>query len=271
MPELPEVETTRRGIAPLLTGQTVRNVIVRDRRLRWPVPRKLRTALTGRTFASIRRRAKYLLLHVDGACLIMHLGMSGSLRIIPADTPPQKHDHLDIVLTNGHSLRFRDPRRFGSVHWTEQAPELHPLLASLGPEPWDSAFNGNYLHQHARGRTLAAKAYIMDAKTVVGVGNIYASEALYGAGIHPARPAGRISRARYQSLRESIIEVLDAAIVAGGTTLRDFVASDGNPGYFFSCLKVYGRAGAPCKSCANPIKKRVLGQRSSYYCPKCQR
>jgi formamidopyrimidine-DNA glycosylase len=271
VPELPEVETTRRGIAPLLVGQTVQKVIVRDRRLRWPVPRQLSSHLCGGTFTDVDRRAKYLLVYIESGCLIMHLGMSGSLRVIPADTPPERHDHLDIVLSNGQCLRFRDPRRFGSVHWTKQPPALHPLLASLGPEPWDDAFTANYLHQRSRGRTLATKAYIMDAKTVVGVGNIYASEALFAAGIHPARQAGQISLHRYERLREAIMTVLDAAIAAGGTTLRDFVSSDGSPGYFFNQLQVYDRAGAPCVSCETPIKRRVLGQRASYFCPFCQR
>ncbi len=270
MPELPEVETTRRGIAPHLLGAQVCDVVVRDRRLRWPVPRNLRQRLLGHTFHRVERRAKYLLLYTNTGCLILHLGMSGSLRILPTTSPVAKHDHLDIVLTNGKCLRLRDPRRFGSVHWTA-APDRHFLLVHLGPEPWDEEFSGNYLHQRSQGRKATVKSFIMDAKTVVGVGNIYASESLFAAGIHPGRHAGRISKARYVRLAQAIIAVLDAAIVRGGTTLRDFVASDGSPGYFRQELQVYDRADAPCRNCGQPIRRRVLSQRASYYCPSCQR
>ena len=270
MPELPEVETTRRGIAPHLLGHAVSDVIVRDRRLRWPVPRNLRQRLHGQTFQRVERRAKYLLLHTDVGCVILHLGMSGSLHILPKATPPATHDHLDIVLAGGHCLRLRDPRRFGSLHWST-APDRHFLLAHLGPEPWDAIFTGTYLHRRARRRTLAVKAFIMDAKTVVGVGNIYASEALFRAGIHPGRRAGRISEARYVALAQAIVSVLDTAIEHGGTTLRDFVGSDGRPGYFRHELQVYDRADAPCRQCGQPIRRLVLGQRASYYCKTCQR
>ncbi len=271
MPELPEVETTRRGIAPHLEGHAVTGVTVRQRRLRWPVPKGLGRSLTGQTLSTVSRRGKYLLLRFERGSVILHLGMSGSLRIVAADTPPGKHDHLDIAFDTGRSLRLTDPRRFGAVLYTRDDPARHPLLADLGPEPLAAGFDGPHLHARSRGRRLAVKAFIMDSKVVVGVGNIYASEALFLAGIHPRRPAGRISAARYDTLARTIREVLAAAIRAGGTTLRDFTDSDGRPGYFARQLHVYGREGEPCPACGTPIRLEVIGQRASYFCPKCQR
>lgn len=270
MPELPEVETARRGIAPLVAGQRVVAVEVRNPHLRWPVPDSL-TEVCGQTLTDVRRRAKYLLLPAQTGTIILHLGMSGSLRVVPEHTPPGRYDHVDIVLDHYRRLRLRDPRRFGCVLWVRTDPEQHPLLKTLGPEPLSAAFTGAYLHRRARGRVSAVKTFIMDAKTVSGVGNIYANEALFRAGIHPHRPAGRIALARYTRLAEAVKATLADAIAAGGTTLRDFTAEDGRPGYFRQALAVYGRAGAPCPRCATPIQRRVIGQRSSFLCPHCQR
>ncbi|HIC79546.1 MAG TPA: bifunctional DNA-formamidopyrimidine glycosylase/DNA-(apurinic or apyrimidinic site) lyase [Kiloniellaceae bacterium] len=270
MPELPEVETTRRGIEPHIRGHCVSGVSVRQPRLRWPVPPELDSLLTGRRLHGVERRAKYLLLRFGHGTLILHLGMSGSLRILPAGTPPQPHDHVDLVFGR-HLLRLRDPRRFGAVLWTAADPFDHPLLASLGPEPLEDAFDGPWLYQRAKGRRAAVKQLVMDAKVVVGVGNIYASEALFAAGIHPRRPAGRISLARYDRLSEEIKKILTDAIRQGGTTLRDFQQQDGRPGYFAQQLKVYGRTGEPCPRCQTAIRQVTMGQRSSYYCPQCQR
>lgn len=271
MPELPEVETTRRGIAPHVTGRTIRDVVVRNAHLRWPVPRRLRQLLQGKTMQDVGRRGKYLLLTTDGGTLIMHLGMSGSLRILPSGTTAGKHDHVDILLDDDRCLRLNDPRRFGSIHWTTRDPALHPLLRDLGPEPLGTRFDAGYLHGLARGRRIAVKQFIMDSHVVVGVGNIYANEALYRAGIHPARAAGRISQARYARLAMAIREVIRDAITHGGTTLRDFVASDGRPGYFRHELQVYGRAGEPCAGCGATLRHITQGQRSTFYCPRCQR
>jgi formamidopyrimidine-DNA glycosylase len=271
VPELPEVETTRRGITPHLVGRTIEQVIVRERRLRWPVPRALDRGLTGARVTAVERRAKYLLVRTKRGTAIVHLGMSGSLRVLPADFPPFAHDHLDLLLDDGQLLRFTDPRRFGCWLWTREDPLRHALLAGLGPEPLDGAFNGQMLYERSRGRRGAVKSFIMDGHIVVGVGNIYASESLYRAGIHPARPAGRISRQRYDALATAIRAVLTYAISEGGTTLRDYTQSDGNPGYFALKLDVYDRAGEACRRCAGPVRSRVIGQRSSYYCPACQR
>lgn len=270
MPELPEVETTRRGIAPCMVGQTIRSVIVRDRRLRWPVPPGIEERLSGATIQALRRRGKYLLFETSTGTAMLHLGMSGSVRIININEPAAKHDHIDICLESGKAMRFRDPRRFGSFLWTENADE-HPLLKNLGPEPLGDAFDGDYLWRTARGRRVTVKPFIMNSTVVVGVGNIYASESLFGAGIHPKRRADRISRQRMQRLVESIKSILERAIAAGGTTLRDFHGSDGEPGYFQVMLDVYGRAGEPCKQCETPLTVAVLGQRSTFYCKKCQR
>jgi len=271
MPELPEVETTRRGIAPHVEGRRVTKVVVRQRRLRWPVPRALQRELTGQTVKSVGRRAKYLLLGTDAGTAILHLGMSGSLRLVPADSPPGPHDHVDLVLDDGNCLRLTDPRRFGALLWTRADPARHPLLRDLGPEPFDAAFNGAYLYRRARGRRLAVKNFLMDSHIVAGVGNIYANEALFLAGIHPARPAGRISARRYERLAQSVRDILQQAIAQGGTTLRDFVGGDGRPGYFRQTLRVYGRAGQPCPVCNTRLRVTHIGQRSTFYCPRCQR
>ncbi len=269
MPELPEVETSRRGIEPHLAGQIVENVVVRDRRLRWPVSRDVDAGLTGACIESVTRRAKYLLLNTGAGSAIVHLGMSGSVRIVDIDTPAGVHDHFDLQLGSGQALRYRDPRRFGSLHWSE-APLEHPLLRDLGPEPLGDAFDGAYLRSKSRGRKVSVKQFIMNANVVVGVGNIYASEALYGARVNPKRAAGRISESRYVSLADAIRKVLQRAIRAGGTTLQDFVGGDGEAGYFAQELDVYGREDLPCRSCGQPVKAIVQGQRATYYCPRCQ-
>lgn len=271
MPELPEVETTRRGIAPHLTGHTLREVLVRERRLRWPVPEGLETLLRGQQVRDVQRRAKYLLIGFEHGTLIAHLGMSGSLRLVEPGTALQKHDHVDIRLDSGLSLRLHDPRRFGALLWTGENPELHPLLASLGPEPLGEEFDGEYLYQALQRRKQAIKTAIMDNHVVVGVGNIYANEVLFLAGIDPRRACNRISRKRLVKLGGHIREVLAAAIAQGGTTLRDFVNPQGRPGYFQQTLNVYGRAGEPCPTCGTLIAHTVIGQRSTFYCPVCQR
>lgn len=270
MPELPEVETSRSGIAPYVEGQEVLAVLVRERRLRWPVPRDIDRRLPGSTITAVRRRAKYLLLDTPGGSAMMHLGMSGSVRIIDAGEPAGKHDHVDIQLASGKALRFRDPRRFGSLLWAVD-PALHPLIRDLGPEPLSDSFDGDYLRERSRGRRVSIKQFIMNAGIVVGVGNIYASEALFGAGIHPRRQAGRVSADRLAALATSIKLVLTRAIEAGGTTLRDFHGGDGEPGYFRQQLDVYGRQDMPCRQCRAPITAIVLGQRSTFYCKRCQR
>ncbi len=270
MPELPEVETTRRGVEPHITGRKVRGVVVREPRLRWPVPADLPGRLAGQRIGAVERRAKYLLLHTDEGSLLLHLGMSGSLRVVAPGKPPGKHDHLDIEFDGDVVLRYNDPRRFGCCLWLD-AGQTHPLLAHLGPEPLSDAFDGDYLYRLSRGRKGPVKPFVMDQKVVVGVGNIYAAEALFAAGIHPHRPAGRISAARYQRLAEEIKQVLTYAIGRGGTTLRDFVGSDGKPGYFAQELAVYGRDGQACKRCGEMLKISRLGQRSTVYCVTCQR
>lgn len=269
MPELPEVETTRRGIAPHLTGQTVTGAVVRQPRLRWPVP-DLARLLSGHRVQAIERRAKYLLLRFHHGTLIIHLGMSGSLRVLPAGTPPRTHDHVDLLF-GPLCLRLHDPRRFGAILWTEGDPAEHPRLRELGPEPLSAAFGGAYLHRMAQGRRSPIKSLLMDGRVVVGVGNIYASEALFRAGIHPQRASHRISRARLERLAQEIKQVLRYAIGRGGTTLRDFLNESGEPGYFAQELSVYGRAGEPCRACGTTITTRRIGQRSSAYCPHCQR
>ncbi len=270
MPELPEVETSRRGIEPFLVGKTVKNVIVRERRLRWPVPRTLDKELPGQRINSVDRRAKYILINTDVATAILHLGMSGHVSIIDTGTPAGVHDHIDIELDSGVALRLRDPRRFGSLHWSKR-PMQHKLIKHLGPEPLGPELSGDYLYERSRGRKLAVKQFIMDAAIVVGVGNIYASESLFLAGIHPTRPAGRISRERYRLLARAIVNVLERAIDAGGTTLRDFYGGDGQSGYFQQQLDVYGRADEDCNRCGATIRSKVLGQRNTFYCVNCQR
>lgn len=271
MPELPEVETTRRGVLPLLGGRRVSAVTVNDRRLRQPVTRGLESILIGQRLRDVERRAKYLLFKFDSGTLIVHLGMSGSLRVVPRSAARLAHDHVEIEFGPERVLRLRDPRRFGLVLWTADDPAAHALLSKLGPEPFDAGFCGEYLFEKSRGRSLAVKNFIMDGHVVVGVGNIYASEALFRAGIHPARAAGRVSRARYEALAGEARSVLAAAIEAGGTTLRDFMRNDGEPGYFSQALKVYGREGEACEVCGGAIAMRVIGQRSSFFCGKCQR
>jgi formamidopyrimidine-DNA glycosylase len=271
MPELPEVETTLRGLSPHLLGARIERLLVRERRLRYPVPPGIEGQVEGQRILALERRGKYLLLALERGTILIHLGMSGSLRVLASDIPPAKHDHLDLRLGGGSCLRFRDPRRFGIFLWTPGPPAAHPLLAHLGPEPLGPGFDGDYLYRCSRGRKCAIKTFIMDAGVVAGVGNIYANESLYLAGIHPARPCGRIGRDRYLSLARQIRGVLESAIEQGGTTLRDFVREDGSPGYFALSLRVYDRAGEPCPGCGMPIRQRRIGQRSSFFCPRCQR
>ncbi len=270
MPELPEVETSLRGIAPYLQDRRILRLLARERRLRWPITVETDIAVAGQRIVGLRRRGKYLLIELERGALLIHLGMSGSLRVLPADTAPAAHDHVDLVLTDGHCLRLRDPRRFGTLQWVPEPVDAHPLLRALGPEPLSEQFDGRYLHSLSRGRRTAVKGLIMDSRVVVGVGNIYASESLHLAGIHPVRAAGRVGAARYGRLADSIKTVLSAAIAMGGTSLRDFVREDGEPGYFAQSLRVYGREGESCAGCGGPIAQRRIGQRSSFYCPRCQ-
>lgn len=270
MPELPEVETTRRGVEPYSLGRRVVRIEVRQPQLRWPVPEDLPERLQGQRIESVERRAKYLLFTTAAGKLMVHLGMSGSLRVVDRDEPPSYHDHVDIVFDDGRALRYNDPRRFGCCLWLEPG-EPHKLLANLGPEPLGDDFDGALLYRRSRGRRGPVKQFIMDGKVVVGVGNIYANEALFLAGIRPDRAAGRISQARYQRLATEIKQVLTSAIEQGGTTLRDFVGGDGKPGYFAQQLYVYGRAGKSCKRCGGVLREQRLGQRSTVYCVACQR
>lgn len=269
MPELPEVETSRRGIEPHIRDATIRSVTIRERRLRWPVARDLESKVEGQVIRSVDRRAKYLLIETGPTTLILHLGMSGSVFIVDAGSEAGIHDHVDIELSNGKTLRFRDPRRFGSLH-ESSAPLEHKLLRDLGPEPLGDEFDGDYLWRRSRGRKVSIKQFIMNANVVVGVGNIYASESLFLAGINPKRAAGRVSRERYDGLASAIKEVLGRAIKAGGTTLRDFYGGDGEAGYFAQQLEVYGRDDEHCRYCDSEIRSFVQGQRSTYYCPSCQ-
>ncbi|EAQ97661.1 bifunctional DNA-formamidopyrimidine glycosylase/DNA-(apurinic or apyrimidinic site) lyase [Congregibacter litoralis] len=270
MPELPEVETTRRGLRAHCEGRCVTAVVLRDTRLRWPVTPLLPEILNGQRILKLERRAKYLLFRMERGTLLVHLGMSGSLRVLLKPQPAAKHDHIDIELESGAVLRYNDPRRFGSFQWFVAGEEFTPL-SRLGPEPLSDAFGGKRLFELSRGRKVAVKPFIMDGATVVGVGNIYASEALYLAGIRPDRAAQRVSLARYQRLSEHIKQVLTNAIDQGGTTLRDFVGGDGKPGYFAQQLFVYGRSGEPCKGCGRVLRDKVIGQRASVYCIACQR
>lgn len=271
MPELPEVETTRRGILPHVEGKRVEAVVVRNERLRWPVPAALAAELPGQKIDAIERRAKYLLLRTKRGTLLAHLGMSGSLRIVEPSAPVRKHDHVDIVLTGGTVLRFHDPRRFGCMLWVTGALDEHPLLAGLGPEPLSTELTGDYLFTRSRKRSAPIKSFIMDQRIVVGVGNIYANEALFAAGISPRRKSGTVTRAQYDALVAEIKAVLNRAIEAGGTTLRDFVGGDGKPGYFVQELLVYGRGGESCTRCRSTLREIRQGQRATVYCPKCQR
>jgi formamidopyrimidine-DNA glycosylase len=270
MPELPEVETTRRGLAPHVVGRRIARVEVREPRLRWPVAERLPLAVAGARIESIERRAKYLLLATDAGTLLVHLGMSGSLRYLPEPVPATAHDHIDVHFDGGGALRLNDPRRFGSFMLTD-TPSAHPLLKDLGPEPLGDGFDADYLWNASRHRRVAIKQHLMNGRVVVGVGNIYASEALFRAGIHPRRMAGRIARARFEPLVGAVRAVLRDAIEEGGTTLRNFVGGDGQPGYFAGRLRVYDREGSPCLTCSTTIERRVLGQRATFYCPRCQR
>ena len=271
MPELPEVETTRRGLAPHLVNQRIRTAIVRNASLRVPVPRSLPERLTGTTIRSVERRGKYLLIGCGTGTLIVHLGMSGRLWLVDAKTPVGTHDHFDLVLENGTAVRLRDPRRFGLVVWQEGDPLQHPLLASIGPEPLSPQFDGKGLYDNTRNRSASIKLVLMDSHVVAGVGNIYASEALFRAGINPKLPARRIGRARYDVLAAKIRETLEAAIQAGGSTLRDYVGGDGRAGYFQNEHLVYGRGEEPCQTCGTAIRELRQGQRATFYCPVCQR
>jgi formamidopyrimidine-DNA glycosylase len=270
MPELPEVETTRRGLAPHLVGRRVEGVVLRRPDLRWPIAAEIAQRLPGQRIEAVRRRAKYLLIDTAAGSALVHLGMSGALRVIPAATPARAHDHADVLLDDGRALRFTDPRRFGCLLW--QAPgETHPLLADLGPEPLSAAFGGEHLVARARGRGAAVKSFLMDQAVVVGVGNIYAAEALFAAGIDPRIAAGRVSRTRYSRLADELKRILRRAIRRGGTTLRDFTDPDGAPGRFEQELLVYGREGERCRRCGGLLRGARIGGRASAFCPRCQR
>ena len=270
MPELPEVETTRRGIIPYIDQQVVSEVIVRQPKLRWPIPDEIQQ-MVAQKIESVQRRGKYLLLETPHGTALIHLGMSGSLRVIDAGAPPDKHDHVDIVMKTGKGIRLHDPRRFGSVLWTTKNPLKHKLIRSLGPEPLSDDFNADYLFAASRGRKVSIKQFIMNGHVVVGVGNIYACESLYMAGISPKRLAGKVSKARYEKFVAEIKTVLANAIEQGGTTLKDFVQAEGKPGYFQQQLNVYGRAGEPCNKCDKAVMQITQGQRSTFYCSQCQR
>lgn len=271
MPELPEVETTRRGLVPHLVGRRIRDVVVRNRNLRWPVPRDLRARLRGEEVLAIRRRGKYLLFDCRRGHLLVHLGMSGRLTLVAEACPVRTHDHVDVMLEGEQRLRLTDPRRFGAMLWVSGPPERHALLRGLGLEPLEPGFDGPTLRRLAAGRRVAVKHFLMNGRLVTGVGNIYASEALFRAGIHPLRSVARISRARWQRLARAVRDTLEGALAAGGTTLRDFASADGTPGEFQVECAVYGREGQPCRACGAPIRALRQGQRSTFYCPGCQR
>ena len=270
MPELPEVETTRRGLAPHVEGRHITGVVLRRPDLRWAIPPEVSAELPGQRVTAVRRRAKYLLLDTAPGSALLHLGMSGMLRVLPARTPVQAHDHVDLALDSGRVLRFTDPRRFGCLLW-QPAGTVHALLRDLGPEPLSDAFDGDRLFALSRGRSAPVKNFLMDQSVVVGVGNIYAAEALFAAGISPLRPAGRVSRERYRRLADAVRAILAHAIDRGGTTLRDFISPDGAPGYFEQELSVYGRGGLPCPRCGRALKQASIGQRASVWCGHCQR
>lgn len=270
MPELPEVETTCKGITPHVLNKKIMKVIIRAPKLRWPIPKKISTILPGNKILAVERRAKYMLLKLDQGTLIIHLGMSGTLRTLTERTKPAKHDHVDIEFEDGTCLRYNDPRRFGCILWTQDAPESHKLLKDLGPEPFSKEFTGKYLSSIASKRSVPVKNFIMDNKVVVGAGNIYANEALFAAGINPLAPANSVPESKYMELVKHIKAILKLAIKKGGTTLKDFRDSDGKPGYFSQKLKIYGKSGEPCVECKTPIETVQIGQRSSYYCPSCQ-
>ncbi len=269
MPELPEVETTRRGLEPHIVGKRVKHVILRRDRLRWPIPFEIVDKLPGQRITGIERRAKYLLMHTGAGSALWHLGMSGSMRVLDASAPAGKHDHVDIALSGSKIIRFTDPRRFGCLLWQPPGEE-HPLLQKLGPEPLSEAFTGDYLFQRSRGKRVAVKSFLMDQSVVVGVGNIYAAESLFRAGISPLREAGSISKARYEKLALAAKKILAYAIERGGTTLRDFINPDSEPGYFEQELDVYGREGEPCKKCGRPLRDSRLNNRAGAWCGSCQ-
>ncbi len=269
MPELPEVETTRRGLAPLAEGLRIEALVVRQPRLRWPIPNQVEQAV-GQEVIALERRAKWLIWRLEQGHLLWHLGMSGSFRAWSETPQPGPHDHVDTAMAAGHTIRYTDPRRFGALLWCAGNPLDHPRLVGLGPEPFEPAFNGQYLFSRSRGRRVTIKGLIMDGQVVVGVGNIYACESLFAAGIHPGRAAGRIGHKRYDRLADAIERILGEAIEVGGTSLRDFTAGDGTPGYFGQALKVYGREGAPCLTCGRPVRRIVIGQRSTFFCSGCQ-
>ena len=271
MPELPEVETSLRGIQPYIEGEQCQKVIIRDKRLRWPVPEDTSEILEGRKLSALTRRGKYILMDFDGYTMLLHLGMSGSVRIVSQDEAARKHDHIDLLFANQKIMRFNDPRRFGLFLPAGDVPLEHKLLSHLGPEPLSDDFDADYLFQRSRGKQLAIKQFIMDSKVVVGVGNIYANEALFQVGIHPKRKAMRISKARYTELVSAIKQILAAAIRQGGTTLKDFISPDGKPGYFKQELSVYGRGGEPCVNCGTPLREIRMNNRTTVYCSECQR
>ena len=269
VPELPEVETTLRGLWPHLQDRRIQRVILRRPDLRWPIPDDI-AVLRDIPILGLSRRAKYLLMDLPHGTAIWHLGMTGNMRVIPTDIPTIAHDHVDFILDNDTLLRFHDPRRFGALLWQSEGT-THPVLSHLGPEPLDAEFSADYLFEKSRGRSIAIKPFLMTQTVVVGVGNIYANEALFAAGIHPARAAGRISRERYEALVDHIKQILLRAIDVGGTTLRDFISPDGFSGYFVQQLQVYGRAGEPCVRCGSTLKSSMLGQRQTVWCGGCQR
>ena len=271
MPELPEVETSRRGIKPHIINKKVTNVIIRQKSLRWPIPAIMKKQLVGQIIQNVKRRGKYILLYTSTGTVILHLGMSGSLRILKKSVTPEKHDHFDIEFSNNKLLRLRDPRRFGAVLWTKSDPLLHKLLINLGPEPLSDAFTAEYLYESSRTRKVAIKTYLMNSHVVVGVGNIYANESLFAAGINPKRTANKISLKSYQKLVPEIKAILEKSIEQGGTTLKDFINEDGKPGYFQQTLCVYGRASEPCINCGHTIKQITQAQRSTFYCTTCQK
>jgi len=271
MPELPEVETTRLGLLPLVQGKRIAKVTVRDARLRWPIPPDFSRQLKGRIVRDLSRRGKYLLWDCESGFILSHLGMSGSLRVLPAAAPPNKHDHVDIAFDNGSVIRYTDPRRFGALLWIAGDHPVHPLLDALGPEPLSPEFDAASLYDASRSRAVSVKEFIMNSHVVVGVGNIYASESLFMAGIHPRKAAGKISSARYEKLVTAIKETLSRAIRAGGSSLRNYVQASGELGYFQVNAFVYDREGLPCRTCATPIRAIRQGQRSTYFCPVCQK
>lgn len=274
MPELPEVETTKRGIEPHLQSNTIESIVIRQPKLRWPIPTEIVEKVANQSVQGVSRRGKYIAIHLETGSIIIHLGMSGSLYLVEKDSPPLFHDHVDFHLAEKWWLRYTDPRRFGCILWHDKSAGdwlSHPLLASLGPEPLTDAFNAEYLAAKAKGKTQAVKTFIMDSKQVVGVGNIYANEALFMAGIDPHKAAGKIKLAKFVLLVESIKSVLSKAIDQGGTTLKDFIGGDGKPGYFKQSLNVYGRAGKACNICHATLKESRLGQRSTVSCPNCQK